>query len=509
MAICEICGTGYTPTPKALDCPRCAANLARMVGAKEAPAKAGRAPAGPEGRVPQRTAAGKPAANPAARPVARAVAKPAAKPAAASKPAAAKRQRTPHEPLTGPRTALDQTTKIGLLSALGLALIVGVVVTVVGRNKAAEKRVQDAYEKGVQDLYQQLQGLSVEDPAAAEKIIQLASEKEADWVNHALGGQIQSLVARAKTGLASAQEKRQTLARFTDLEKELESSGVTAERLKDLRRQLDESEASLADGGADLVARVAVARRKADESYAHRLLEEAKGAAAQGGGIRSNLARYQAVEDELKTLLDRAYFQKNKENQDLYTPLYKQAIEASDKLATDLFAAEGEKAPWTDCLVAPQSGNWNASTAKGFSYKVEGGVLRLIGPDADEAKLAVISIGDREQWRHFQIDLEFEVEKGDVDIYFRLGRSPSPNTLSYPLRTVGNEANLIPGRNYSARISVIGSRFSVRFAGEDIDTPSPYDENIGWTMNRKGAIGLVLTPETRVNVTSFKVRDLR
>jgi hypothetical protein len=385
---------------------------------------------------------------------------------------------------------------------------VGLVVLVVYRNKAAAREARERYEAEVSEVHGALLALDLNDPHGAERAIELAEEKKALWSAHALAPEIESLAAKARTNLSSAKERREALGRFTAIEEQLAQSGLTADELKELRRQLDEGEARLSDGGVELVARFGLARQKAERGYAARLLEEARVFAAEQGP-RPSLVRFQGVEDELKTLLDRAYGQKNKELQDFFTPLYQQAIAESDRLAAALFQAEGDSLAWTDCLVAPQSANWNASAVRGFSHRVDGSGLQVVGPDPDAGKLAVVSIGDREQWRHFQLDVEFVPEKGDVDLYFRLGRGPNQNTLSLPLRTTGGDSKLVPGKTYQARISVIGSNLSVRWLGDDIDTPGPYDETVTWVMNRKGAIGLIVSPEARFTFTRFRVRELR
>ncbi|NOT31533.1 MAG: hypothetical protein HOP15_13885 [Planctomycetes bacterium] len=405
---------------------------------------------------------------------------------------------------------LDDAARYGMFAALGLALVVGLVCLFVFRNKAAVKLAREAYEAEVAQIYKDLQGVDLTDPVAAERLIEMAGKKEGTWQDHELAPDIASLVARARSNLTSARERNASLERFTTAEAELKKSELPSERLKDLRRQLDESEVSLADAGAELVARVSQARLTADRLYATRLVEEARAAAREAGSNpRSGLVRLQPVEDELKTLLDRAFTAKNVEMQAFYTPLYQKAIEESDRLATALFQAEGEGLPWIDCLVPPQEGQWNPSKVRGFSHLIQGGALQIVGPDLDAGKMAVISIGDREQWRHFQADIEFVIEKGDLELYLRLGRSPNPNTLVYPLRTTSTSGVILqPGKKYAARISVIGSQFSARFVGEDIDT-RPYVEDLAWMKARKGAIGLVVSPETRAKFTRFRVRELR
>jgi hypothetical protein len=535
MAICETCGTTYTPKPEALDCPRCAsqpesapaqpqaAQPPRPVRARPAaPAsESGSAAAsGASASGVRRAAASAGAATPgsAARKAAPAPkpAAPAREPAASvRRPSAAKAppppvERTRPHMETGP---IDQDTRIGLFVTLGLALVVGIVVIVVWRKRAAENRRIEGINQTVEALVSQLGKMDMKDPAEAERIIKLAGDQETVWRDHALAAEITSLVARAKIGLSSAKEERQTLATFTDLEKELEKGDVPVARLRDLRRQLDESEAKLATGGPELLARLAIARKKADENYAIRLLDEAKATAtATEGSTRPGLIRYQTVEDELKGLVDRAYFQKNEELKAFYTPLYKRALEEGDVLATALFSAEGDKLAWTDCLASPQTGYWNPSSAKGFSHKADNGSLMLVGPDADANQQAVISIGDREQWRHFQLDVAFTIDKGNLEFAFRLGKGVNANTLSYPLFTSGQSPSvqlLKPGKNYSARFSVIGSRLDVRYAGEDIDTPRPFESVVPWTMGRKGAIGIIVSPEARARFTKFQVRELR
>lgn len=510
MAVCEKCGTTYRPTTDASGCPACARGSAprRAAAREEAPDSVA---------VPPR----KPAAQrPAVRPVRASAASQTAlgeddasrgesESQGESTPASRHRGAAErHAPVEEP--ILDDAARYGMFAALGLALVVGLVCLFVFRNKAAQKRALAAYEAEVAQIYEDLQGVNLKDPAAAERLIEMAGKKESTWQDHDLAPDIASLVSRARSNLTAAKERSAALERFTTAEAELKKSELPSERLKDLRRQLEESEVSLADGGAELVARVSQARLTADRLYATRLVEEARAVAREAGSSpRSGLVRLQPVEDELKALLDRAFTAKNAEMQAFYTPLYQKAIEESDRLATALFQAEGEGLQWVDCLVPPQDGQWNPSKVRGFSHLVQGGALQIVGPDLDAGKMAVISIGDREQWRHFQADIEFVIEKGDLDLFLRLGRGPNQNTLAYPLRTTATSGVILQtGKKYAARVSVIGSQFSVRFVGEDIDT-RPYVEDVRWTMTRKGAIGLVVSPETRVKFTRFKVRELR
>ena len=541
MAVCKECGKAYRPTAESPGCPTCGskARARPRPSAAEAPAESDEAEpeaepeveaeAEPEAKrpapaaVPRRRLGPQPAPQPTPRAAAApsAAPRPAAKvahgggaaPAKSARPAPHREsapreapQHVPHRP-PGEAPLLDDVARNGLLAALGFAIVVGLVLFFVFRAKAADRRAHEAYEAEVTGLYNELRGLDLNDPAAAERLVDLAGKKEDTWKDHALAAEITSLVARARSNLTASKERREALSRFTDVEDELKKGAVASDRLKELRRQLDESEVALSEGGAELVARIGLAHKTADQMYATQILAEARKARDDGAGPRPSMVRFQSVEEELKGLLDRAFTTKNTEQQAFYTPLYQQAIEDSDKLATALFKAEGENMQWVDCLAPPQDKLWNPSSVRGFSHRVEGGVLQIVGPDADAAKMAVVSIGDREQWRHLQLEVEFVIEKGDLDLIFRLGRGPNPNTVTYPLRTVGGP--LKAGKKYSARFNLVGSQLNVRFAGEDIDTPSPHDEALPWTKNRKGAIGFVVQPEARVRFTRFRVRELR
>lgn len=406
----------------------------------------------------------------------------------------------------------DKSTKIGLLVTGGMALVVLIVVVVVMGKHADERAAFEAYETAFTELKQSLLALEVDVEADATRIVDLAEEKKDVWKDHPSAAEIQTRVMQAKTSLETGKERREVLARFTDIEQKLKNpESLTPEQVKDMRRRLDELEVKISLGGAELVARFAITYASADKVYATRLLEDAKSfEAASADNPRLALVRYQTAEDEVKNLVDRAYRDKNEELKSFFTPLYQSAIEASDRLVAAVYTGDAsEKLSPTDCLSGEQATQWNASGTKGFSHRVENGVLQIIGPDADAGKIAVISIGDREQWRNLVVDLEFTVEKGNVDMYFRLGRSPNANTLMYALKTEGETRNLEPGKTYRARASVLGSEFVFRFADEGIDTPATYKEPATWAMSRKGAIGLLVYPGARVRFTRFQVRELR
>jgi hypothetical protein len=317
------------------------------------------------------------------------------------------------------------------------------------------------------------------------------------------------------TSLEKTKERKATIAEFELIEKGLKNAtDLPPDKIKILKRDLADIKSKIDLGGPDYVARHALAEGMIDKTYATRLIDDAKSfEKASPDNLRPILVKYQTAEDELKLLLDDSIKKKNTELQELYQPMYKTAIENADRVATALFTNDViEKLPWTDVLSGQQATFWNATGAnvKGFSHRIEQGVLWINGPDADAGKNAVITIGDREQWRNFVVDLEFTVEKGNLETYFRLGNRPGLQTILYDLATEGDRANLKAGKAFRCKVSMIGSDFNVTYPEGDLDSPPPvHSPDISWTKNRKGAIGILVPPGARARFTRFRVRELR
>jgi len=494
MAICESCGGKYTPTAENPACPRC--------GAKEKAARA--ASSAGSGTVRTRTASGRP---PSSASVPAGASAPRARRVVATQPEPEPEQRQIHH--REPEGVLDQNAKLGLMAAGGLAVIVLGVVVVVVRKHKEERRIEEAYQSEVQNLYTELTTLNLEDEGQANTLLKKAKDKERRWQNHELAPQIQNLVARAGASLETGKERRATLKSFTEIETTLANPEISPESLNDLRRSLTELEAKISLlGEEEYQTRYAEARTTADKAFVTRKLDAARESSASP---RAALVESQSAEDEIRKLLDQSVLEKKKELQDFYADLYKKAIAQSDQLATGLFTEKAiNELSWTDCLAGEQLKYWNASSAKGFSHDPQPASLRLVGPDADAGKQAVISIGDREQWRNFVLEMEFVIEKGNLELFLRLGRAPNANTISYPMMTESDQRNLKAGKPYHVIMKVLGSQLSIRYENDDdLDTPPPRQETITWAKTRKGAIGFLIPPGARFRATSFKVRELR
>ena len=474
MAICETCGHKYAPTAAAPDCPHCAAGTGAR---RPATARAG------------------------ARPTARAR---AAAPVAADEPA----PRRGH--VAGEPEVLDQSSKIGLMATGGLALIVLVVVVMVMRSHAADKEREDKYQADVKALVEKFKGYNVDNESQAKALVKEAAENEKMWRDHASARDITLMVSRAKASLEAGQDRRESLKQFDEIETALtDPSKLTPEKLDEMRRRLTELEAKITIEGGDALTRYTKARATIDRTFAESLLASVTGVADTNNPRPGLTAAYKA-EDELRKLLEEAKLAKNAELQTFYTEVYKNTLAASDKLATALLSTiKSDTLPVIDCLSGDQANNWNPSEAKGFTHEVKSGVLTIVGPNADAGRMAIMSIGDREQWRNLLLEFEFTLEQGSFDLYFRLGKSPNPNTIVYTIKGDGENPDVKLGRKYKATARLLGSQFIVRFDTEDLDTPQPEEKTVSWTMLRKGAIGILIPPTTRLTFSSFKVREIR
>jgi hypothetical protein len=406
--------------------------------------------------------------------------------------------------------AIDKTTKIGLMVTGGVALVVLVVIIVVRGKKADERHAIEKVTAEVTALRDELRGVNLDDETAVNAALKHAKEKESVWKDSDLAVDIQSLVGKTQLGLDQGKERRQFLSQFDAIEGKLRGADkLTGDKLKEMRRELDEIEGKVAGVGADVAARYALARTSADKLYAQRVLDEAKEYSnSNADNPRLALVRSQVAEDEIRTLLDRTINEKNTDLQAYYQPLFEQAVAESDRLASALFTpAEIDKTPWTDCLSGAQVANWNPSDVKGFAHQIAGGVLQLVGPDADAGRTAVISIGDREQWRNFVADMKFTIERGGLELYFHLGRSANANTPGLFAKTEGDNATWEANRSYKVVASIIGSNYLVRF--DNAPDKQSIQEALNWRKSRKGGIGLFIPPGAKIKFTKFQVRDLR
>lgn len=221
---------------------------------------------------------------------------------------------------------------------------------------------------------------------------------------------------------------------------------------------------------------------------------------------RSELAAATRAEDEAVKALDAAV--KARESPQVIAPLadaYRRCIEKTDLLVNRVFTQEViDATPWTDLLSGSQKDQWQHVAFEGWT--IRDGVLDCAGPMLDAKQTAIMSIGDLEQWRDFVLDVEFTLVQGESAFHFRLGPSVNNSTLSYQVRTSGDEP-FATGVTNPMTVSVIGSAWKVAFPGSQ---HSGHEEpEVPWTIRRKGAIAVSVPPGSAIRITRMRIEVLR
>lgn len=517
------------PAPAARAIP--AASVRKSVDASPEKAKAAPMPAprpAPAARpaqtsapAPKPTAAGRPAlAKPLdGKPV---PSKPAAGKGPAPAPAKAKAKPKEHveHDLEGIHRSLEKKGSRELIIAFVVSFVVfaaaGVAFWKVREKKDAEQAAIDAYAASVKDFKDTFGAMDIQSEAGATQLIAFAEEKKALWQEmEDYAGEVVSRVAKAKTFLEGLTQRRDFERRLTEIEQTLAGAAELAPTdLAEQRRRLDELAARAEIGGADFVARVARDREQAEKVYVERLVSAAQAAATTEPMDRAALATLQQSEDELFKMLDSSakLWMKNKQDAVLtarkeeFQDKYKAAIKLSDEAVQRFFTpAVIEAVPWRDLLSPDQASHWKFSSAKGYEHGITNGVLHLIGPDPSEKSEALMTIGDKEIWRDFEIDMEFTILKGMFTTYYRFPLVYQENIYYFDLKT--DEGFLEVGRTYSYTLRILASTFTDEQKSED--SSGPNTDSVPWTNPRKGAFGIGIAKETEVKFTRLRARVLR
>ncbi len=397
----------------------------------------------------------------------------------------------------------SRTLWIGGITALLLMAAAGGVVWVVVGKKTAEKEAFAAAKKRIDDFYAQFQAMEMTTEEQAQALVNFAEQNQAIWEIAEIAPDVNSRMAKARNTIDRMREVTSLLERLGKIEGVLKTPETqSAEALAEERRKLDELEAKAGMVGDEFVARVKAARATADQWYVTRLHEEAKAAAVALPG-REALAKYTRAEEEILKIYEKTVKDQNKEAQGFFQQQYQEIIQESDALCASVFdEAAIEATPWRDLLAGGEVSQWLAPALAGFEHRFEGGVMHIIGPSSAAGAQGVLSIGDTELWRDFVLDFEFQIIKGEFQLFVRLGPKVDKSSESISYVTEGPDAvNL--GEIYPAEVRFIGSTMTVTLEGN----PASYESS--WTKRRKGAIGLVIPEDAEIKFTRMRIRVLR
>jgi hypothetical protein len=402
----------------------------------------------------------------------------------------------------------SKATTLGWVVALVLTGVAGAAVYYVRDKQHKEKAVQDAHRAEVKAFWDQLQAFDITTDEGAQQAILLADAKSTLWHGEEIEGDVTGKRAKAAQYLEISAERKSLRERLTAIEQELQDlESLSAEELADQRRKIEELEpaAKVELVGAEYVSKLGVLRTNASKVYAQKLFDEARTAGRENPG-REALAVYSRAEEEIQKLYDKSY-KEDQENKPYYEQIYRDVMKSSDALVAQVFTPEViDKAPEIDLLAGEWAGKWQRAEVKGFENRIENGVLHITGPDEDTNAKGVLAIGRGEKWRDFVIDIEYTLESGSAELFFRMRDKPDGSTESFVISTEGQGA-VIAGEKYKAQISILGGQNVYREL-ESLDS-APDVSEISWTKSRWGALCLVIPPGTKLKIERLRIRILR
>lgn len=228
---------------------------------------------------------------------------------------------------------------------------------------------------------------------------------------------------------------------------------------------------------------------------------------------RAILAELASVEDEILRDFEARYRRWHERSDDHELTeqksrgeeIYRAFLRLSDELVESFFTPEViATLPWQDLLTQERAVQWRGPTLQGFEFHIENGVLRMVNTGAASGSAGVISIGDAEIWRDFELEIELSVKRGECWLFFRLPPSWQENVLEYDL--IPWEDDPEPGRPHTYSFRVLGSTLTIAIGNDGLD---PEVKPVSWTRIRKGALGIAVPTDSEVEITRLRIRLLR
>lgn len=418
------------------------------------------------------------------------------------------------------RKQQDKWIKYGWIVAGAMLAIAGAFMLYVKTTRENVEKARLQYEKSINDLVTEITAIPITTTENANKVIARAEETK-KTIRLPSGsedtGWNDTYVANAKTKISGASSRAMNFIEGDRRKKELvdglaaiesaarDASGMTPEALAQLRRRISEYESGASLIGPEFEIRVAKAKIDINRAYAKKLYDDAKALAARGPSeARAALQAYTKAEDELRLLMDEAYNLRKQDAIEWVEPLYQQTILESDTLVAALFTPDAiEKIAWKDVLNTPGT-EWLNDGLKGF--RTEGGVVQAVGNELGSKREGVFSVGDREKWRDFVMDLEFVPVKGSTSLYWRLGKQAKASD-EFVVNTLSDEG-WQAGQTYWMKITFLGSKRIFEYSPnleKDLDVLDP----VSWRRTRAGGFGAVLSEGSEFKITRLKIKVLR
>ncbi len=382
------------------------------------------------------------------------------------------------------------------------------------RQKSAENAAFEKAKSRHEDFWTSIKDMKVtSDPVEAQKALDTINEKRNEWKTSPHKGKIQDLATSAAAFLQQDIERKRVESDLADVQAKLANvDSLSGDELNELRRRIDELGQGTPLMGPEFPETLKAAGERIEARYLDALVQDAQKLAASGPEqARAALAKYARAEDEIQKAYGDASTKGDKDRQAVLRPKFQSVCEESDVLANATFTESLiASTPWKDLLSGEAAGRWIASQTPGLNWRVSGGVLEINYPDQASKVSPVLSVGDTERWRDFVLQCEFViVSPGSEDpkFYFRAPatRIDDNFVLHQRLYTSGSD-HLQTEQKYVMTVSLIGSKYQVRFDPEDLPV-EPQDLTL--SSSRKGGVALAIRGGCQMRITKMQIKELR
>jgi hypothetical protein len=405
-----------------------------------------------------------------------------------------------------------------VLISFGVALVIfgvaGLVLWRVLGEKAAEKAERDRIQAGIDAFANRFRSIEIGTEDGARELIAYGEDNKAIWADlDALGTEVIGRTAKAKEYLERLASQRELIQRLEKIEQVMaRAAELPPSELAEQLRLMDELRPKALIVGTEFESRLDEDRADGERVHMERLIATAEAAAAATPLDRAALTTLQQCEDDVHRIFEGVYrlWDKNRQDQALaekktdYEQKYKHAIELSDDAVERFFTPEVVEAlPWRDLLA--DAGAWKTGELKGYEHNFQNGTLHLIGPDPSVDGQAILSIGDKEVWRDFVVEMEVTLLSGYCELFFRLSPVWQKNVESRELTT--DEGHMEAGRTYTYVFSAIASTLVEEDRSED--SSGPRRDRISWTQIRRGGFGISVPKGTELKFTKLRAKVLR
>ncbi|MCC6672273.1 MAG: hypothetical protein IT458_14520 [Planctomycetes bacterium] len=386
------------------------------------------------------------------------------------------------------------------VSALVLGLLLWVHFSRAAELAAAEKTRTDR----LQAFQAATENLDVRKAADAEKFLRLAPEHKAAWQGEAvLAADVISRMQAAQATVEFAKEQSVHLKTVADTEALLaDPKAVNPDSALRLHERLAAATAAMAGRDPELAKRVQTVHAQLAEVLGASLVADARQMAQNGSADpRKVYARFAQAERALTHHLE-LLGKRGSEAKTNAEALRGEILQEEHEAAKRAFPPEVQAQITPVDLLAPAlRDKWRAPTFEGFKLAWDGAAMRL--QNSAPKSQGVVSFLQKEPWRDVVLEMEFTVEQVGLELALHVGAKVDNSALRPSFKTKENKGKLEAGKNYKAKVTVLGLDMKVEIDDQVVEAKVATAAQL-----REGLLSFVVPAGAAVKVNKLQARRL-